>query len=486
MFRATGSIPQWNPVPLRRAAVHRGDARRHLLSHRLASLVPADRHGDEPRLRRAPRARRASRCTRCCGRCGSGWTGAVVGGLAYELTGIVASLVKPGHDGKLFVSALAPLAFLALLRAMRDRRPGGLRAARAHGRALHAEPALPDDVLPAGGRRALDALPRVLRSGAAARAPLAGRARPRARRGRCSALAVAGDPGAAVPRLHPVLARARPAGRAAGGSTRPASRMPPEEIVTTVLPQFNGVLEHYWGRNFFKLPHRVSRRAVVVLSPRSASATASARGPSAALGVIAVLFLLVAFGGHTPFYRLWYEVMPMMKKVRAPGMAFFLVALPIARLAGLRRRAPARRRGELARARDSARRARRARAARRRRRAAGGGRLLRRAGAGGPGRGERRRAAGRAGSGSSRRRRSAGRCFLAVAAGRLAGGSRPRGARRASSSADLWSMDRLFFEFKRPGRTGCSPTTRSRRGLRQAPLRNRAGCSDVGVYQGSC
>ncbi len=35
-----------------------------------------------------------------------GWTAALVGGLAYELTGIVASLVHPGHDGKLFVSAL--------------------------------------------------------------------------------------------------------------------------------------------------------------------------------------------------------------------------------------------------------------------------------------------------------------------------------------------------------------------------------------------
>ena len=55
------------------------------------------------------------------------WTGALVGGLAYELTGIVASLVRPGHDGKLFVSALAPLVLLALLRAIRDRRPGGLR-----------------------------------------------------------------------------------------------------------------------------------------------------------------------------------------------------------------------------------------------------------------------------------------------------------------------------------------------------------------------
>ncbi len=41
----------------------------------------------------------------------------------------------------------------------------------------------------------------------------------------------------------------------------------------------------------------------------------------------------MALGGHTPFYSAWYEVMPMMKKVRAPGMAFFLVALPVAAFA---------------------------------------------------------------------------------------------------------------------------------------------------------
>ena len=36
----------------------------------------------------------------------------------------------------------------------------------------------------------------------------------------------------------------------------------------------------------------------------------------------------MSFGGHTPFYKLWY-LMPMMSSVRAAGMAFFLVALPV-------------------------------------------------------------------------------------------------------------------------------------------------------------
>ena len=69
-------------------------------------------------------------CTRSLRALRVSWTGALVGGLAYELTGIVASLVRPGHDGKLFVSALAPLVLLALLRAIRDRRPGDMACSR--------------------------------------------------------------------------------------------------------------------------------------------------------------------------------------------------------------------------------------------------------------------------------------------------------------------------------------------------------------------
>ncbi|MBA3554249.1 MAG: hypothetical protein H0W29_05780 [Gemmatimonadales bacterium] len=109
--------------------------------------------------------------------------------------------------------------------------------------------------------------------------------------------------------------------------------LPPEELLTTVLPQFNGVLENYWGRNFFKL-HTEYLGAVVVALAVLGIGDRSRRAPVRAFGPIAILFLLVSFGGHTPFYRLWYAVMPMMDKVRAPGMAFFLVALPVAVFAG--------------------------------------------------------------------------------------------------------------------------------------------------------
>lgn len=53
------------------------------------------------------------------------WTAALIGGLSYELTGIVASMISPGHDGKLYVSAWAPLFFLALIVIFREHRRWG-------------------------------------------------------------------------------------------------------------------------------------------------------------------------------------------------------------------------------------------------------------------------------------------------------------------------------------------------------------------------
>src|SRR2546423_8518067 len=51
---------------------------------------------------------------------GYSFFGALVGGLAYMMSGQIASSVSPGHDGKLFVSALFPLALLLLRRGIRE------------------------------------------------------------------------------------------------------------------------------------------------------------------------------------------------------------------------------------------------------------------------------------------------------------------------------------------------------------------------------
>ena len=46
--------------------------------------------------------------------------GALVGGVAYMMTGFVSSLLSAGHDGKLFVNALFPVALLVITWAVRD------------------------------------------------------------------------------------------------------------------------------------------------------------------------------------------------------------------------------------------------------------------------------------------------------------------------------------------------------------------------------
>lgn len=267
----------------------------------------------------------------------TGWGGALVGGLAYELTGIVASLVKPGHDGKLFVSALAPLALLAVLRAVRDRRAAGygLLAVTVGLCMLSPHYQMTYYLLVACGIWTLwlalrdPERPESLRRPAVAWGTIAA----------CFGAVLLGLAIAAI-QIVPFLAyvpfspRAATGGPSTGWDYAIAFSMPPEEIVTTILPQFNGILDGYWGRNFFKL-HTEFLGAVTVLLAALAWGDRKRRPLLWVTGGIALLFLLISFGGHTPFYRLWYEVMPMMKKVRAPGMAFFLVALPVALWAGL-------------------------------------------------------------------------------------------------------------------------------------------------------
>ena len=111
--------------------------------------------------------------------------------------------------------------------------------------------------------------------------------------------------------------------------------MPPAEIFTLILPAVQRRARPLLGHAI-----RSSSTPSTSASCRSSlagfpGAIADRRRLVIALLVGAVLFLLVAFAGHTPFYRLCYEFMPMLKKMRAMGMVFFLVAFPLALLAGI-------------------------------------------------------------------------------------------------------------------------------------------------------
>lgn len=256
------------------------------------------------------------------------WAGAVVGGVAYELTGILASLAHPGHDGKLFVSALAPLLLLALTRAIRDRRDSayGLVALTVGLCILTPHPQMTYYLLIAAAIWTLY----LAFFDAERRNDL----RPFRAIG-LAAIAVVLGVGIGGIFVVPFLSYFPYSPRVVGDSATSweyatSYALPLEELIGTILPHFNGLgPDAYWGRNFAKLHSEYLGAVVIALAALGVPARRRQRG-LVALALIAGLFLLISLGGHTPFYRLWYEVMPYMKKVRAPGMAFFLVALPVA------------------------------------------------------------------------------------------------------------------------------------------------------------
>lgn len=262
---------------------------------------------------------------------GLGWTAAVVAGVGYELSGILASMVRPGHDGKLFVAALAPLALLALLRAIRHGRIGGYGAFALIVGATILSPHYQTAyyLLVASGLFTLwlvfldpeRVAPRrpVAEMGGALTAVLLG-------------VGIGMIQGLPFLKYVPHSPRVE-GGDSSGWEYATSYAMPIDELMSTILPQFNGIFELYWGSNFFKTHGEYLGVLVLALAIFGVGAMRKRR-LLLPFAVIAGLFLLVSLGGHTPFYRLWYEVMPMMKKVRAAGMAFYLVALPVTVAAG--------------------------------------------------------------------------------------------------------------------------------------------------------
>jgi hypothetical protein len=265
------------------------------------------------------------------------WGAAFVGGAAYMFSGQVVSLVSPGHDGKLFVSALLPLVLLFLYQAVvrNDWRryayfgaSVGLCLISPHFQATYY-------VLMAAGffwaflvfvgderpRQGQLVAPWWRSAGFFTAALLL-------------AFAVAAIQ--LAPFRDYLAFAARGAAKEAGDRWTYATSwaMPPEELVNALWPAFSGMLDEYWGRNFFKLHSEYLGAAVLVLA--SCSAYLRERRRLVWLFVfLAVYGILFALGGHTPFYHLPYAILPGIKLTRAPSIIFFVTAFSVAALAAL-------------------------------------------------------------------------------------------------------------------------------------------------------
>ena len=329
-FKHTGSIPQWNPYifgGLPYIAAMHGDI--FYPTAWLRWIMPVDL---AITWGMAVHFILAGWFTYVFARAlGIRWSGAVLAAVSYELTGIVASQMSPGHDGKLFVSALTPLAFWILLLAIRERKQWAYGVfAIVVGLTVLGHYNMSYFLLIALGLWTLyltfwdDARPRDVSPWM----PLGG-----------ALAAVVVGIGITSLQIIPFLDYIKYSPRAEGGpdtgwAFATSYAFPPREIFTLLLPQFNGVLDHYWGQNPIKF-HTEYMGALPLMLAGIALGDRTRRRLVAALSVCAVLFLLLACGGYSPLYKLLFNVMPYLNKIRAMGMVFFLTAFPICMLAGI-------------------------------------------------------------------------------------------------------------------------------------------------------
>jgi len=263
-----------------------------------------------------------------------GFYAALVGGLAYMLGGSLAGLASPGHDGKLFVSALTPLALLLLTRAVRDGRLWAWGAfAFVVGLAfLSPHPQLFQYFLILAGCFTLyvalgdhPGFGKLARDVAIKRIGLA------------LAAVMVGILIGAV-QFWPGLIEYKPwSPRAAGHdwATATSFSYPIEEVLNWYWPQFTGILQQYWGRNAPFHYHSDYFGVVVLMLAGLAFGSTGRKGFRRFWWITGLVSLIWAFGGYTPFYHIPMALVPMTKYLRAPSTIIYITALSVAVLAAL-------------------------------------------------------------------------------------------------------------------------------------------------------
>lgn len=259
---------------------------------------------------------------------------ALVGGVAYQMGGNVAGLVSPGHDGKIFVATLLPLALYLVVRGVRDGRHSawGPLALVCGLAVLSPHPQLYQYMLLVTGSFAL-----FLALGF-------GSDKLAERRQGLKRLALAlGSVGIGTLlgaiQYWPVMSYVAWSPRAGGKPWDHAVSysMPPEEMLNFAVPQFSGMLDSYSGRNGIHFHSEYIGITVLVLAGLAFGAWAAKSYKRLVwfwLGAF-VVSLLWALGGYTPFFSIIYAIVPGTKYFRAPSTMLMVVSFCAAILAAL-------------------------------------------------------------------------------------------------------------------------------------------------------
>ena len=261
---------------------------------------------------------------------GLGFFPSLVGALAYQLGGPIAGYASPGHDGKLFVSALLPVTLILLTVGIRDGRRWawgalslviGLAVLSPHPQLLqyHLLVAGAWALMLGFGTSGLERKVAFRRMGFALGAVALG-------------LAIGAIQFLPLSEYTPWSPRA--GGRDYAYAT--SYSWPLEEIINTYLPQFSGILGNYWGRNGIHLHSEYLGAAVLLLVPLAFGVGGEVRRGFRRFWLgVAIVSLLWALGGSTPFFQLVYAIVPGTKFFRAPSTMMFVFAFSVALLAAL-------------------------------------------------------------------------------------------------------------------------------------------------------
>ncbi len=276
-----------------------------------------------------------------------GFYSALIGGLAYMLSGPIAGTASPGHDGKLFVSAMLPIMLLVLTRGIRDgRRWAWGAAALVTGLAvLSPHPQALQYFLLVSGAFAVYVtfVPHPGFEPLARQAPagkgtsfLATHGTSLVRLGLAGVSVIVGMLMGAVQFL-PLLTEYMPwSPRAAGHTYTEAASYsyPIEETINWYWPQFSGILDSYWGRNGIHF-HSDYLGALVLVLAGAAFGKTEQKGLRRFWVGIGIFSLLWAYGGNTPFFQIILAIIPGTKYFRAPSVIIFVTAFAVAVLAAM-------------------------------------------------------------------------------------------------------------------------------------------------------
>jgi hypothetical protein len=293
----------------------------------------------------------------------------MISGLGYLVAPFLVTLVYPGHDGKLFVTALAPILFWAVEIWFRDG-SGKAWAGVAVTVALvilttHFQMAY--FLFGAAGAYAIfrtvqrmratprDAGEQAREDGQDEASQATGPALPRRARSAPAAFllflaASVTGAGVAGVQLVPALDYITDFSRRTATTTQASPEenrlygsswsLHPEEAMSLVIPEFVGNNSNgsdwatgtYWGRNPFKLNHEYLGLGILLLALLS-FVGGPRKGVRLFLAGLGLVSLLYALGAHTPVWHVLFAVLPGIQLFRAPSMAIFLTGLSVAGLA---------------------------------------------------------------------------------------------------------------------------------------------------------